>query len=129
MSFTPVILALIKNNENLAKFLEDQRKKIQEPDELDRSSKKTSNEKDKVKEEENHMFELNELISSSEGNSEDCEMFSHDTILQLIEQLRRQSKGLRIYAQWRRTQIHIKVESLHIMLQVQLTAKTMWYLT
>ncbi|XP_038952102.1 ankyrin repeat domain-containing protein 26-like isoform X4 [Rattus norvegicus] len=91
-SFTPVILALIKNNENLAKFLEDQRKKIQEPDELDRSSKKTSNEKDKVKEEENRMFELNELISSSERNSEDCEMFSHDTILQLIEQLRRQSK-------------------------------------
>ncbi|XP_052013071.1 ankyrin repeat domain-containing protein 26-like [Apodemus sylvaticus] len=91
--FTPCTLSLIKINDNLAKLLEDQKEKINELDELDRSSKKTSNEKGEVKEQGNHMFGLNEETSSSEGNSEDSKVFSCDTVLHLIEQHIRQTKG------------------------------------
>lgn len=109
-SFTPLKLAQLKNHDNLAKLLENKEEKIEEVDELDRSSKKTSDEKEEVKEQGNLVFDkeqgdlmcdkeqgnlivdLNELISASEGNLEDCEMISFDTILHLIEQLRRQSK-------------------------------------
>ncbi|XP_076782059.1 uncharacterized protein LOC143439617 isoform X1 [Arvicanthis niloticus] len=91
-SFTPLILARMKNNDNRVKCLEDQTGKIKELDELDRSSKKTSNGKKKVKEEGNHMFDLNKLLSSSEGKVEACEIGSYDTILHLIEHLMRQNK-------------------------------------
>ncbi|XP_076780093.1 uncharacterized protein LOC143438427 [Arvicanthis niloticus] len=91
-SFTPLILAGMKNNDNRVKCLEDQTGKIKELDELDRSSKKTSNGEKKVKEQGNHMFDLNKLLSSSEGKVEACEICSYDTILHLIEHLMRQNK-------------------------------------
>ncbi|XP_052012603.1 ankyrin repeat domain-containing protein 26-like [Apodemus sylvaticus] len=91
-SFTPLTLARMKND-NLAKLLEDQKEKIKELDELERSSKKTSNEKEEVKEQGNHMLDLKELISC-EGNSKDCEQYSCDTILHFIEELMRQRKDI-----------------------------------
>lgn len=45
------------------------------------------------KEEGNLILDLNKLISSSEGNVEDCEMISFDSILHVIEQFRRQRTG------------------------------------
>ncbi|XP_076782058.1 uncharacterized protein LOC143439615 isoform X2 [Arvicanthis niloticus] len=71
---------------------EEQPVPVEENQEDDGSSKKTSNGKKKVKEEGNHMFDLNELLSSSEGKVEACEICSYDTILHLIEQLMRQNK-------------------------------------
>ncbi|XP_052012598.1 ankyrin repeat domain-containing protein 26-like [Apodemus sylvaticus] len=91
-SFTPLTLARMKND-NLAKLLEDQKEKIKELDELERSSKKTSNEKEEVKEQGNNMLDLKELISC-EGNSKDCEQYSCDTILHFIEELMRQRKDI-----------------------------------
>jgi hypothetical protein len=37
------------------------------------------------------MFDLNKLISSYKGNSADCDILRYGTILDLIEQIRRQN--------------------------------------
>lgn len=46
-----------------------------------------------VNEEVNFMFDSNEVISPNQRNSADCDVFSYDTILDLVEQLCRQSKA------------------------------------
>lgn len=55
-SFTPLKLAQLKNHDNLAKLLENKEEKIEDADELDRSSKKTSDEKEEIKEQRNLVF-------------------------------------------------------------------------